>query len=70
MPVQTLEFAEPFFTVRILKQLESYQVEGRVILLNLAETPVRILDQTLASLQSVIVANAEIVPLQPQEEAA
>ena len=60
MPVQTLEFAEPFFTVRILKQLESYQVEGRVILLNLAETPVRILDQTLASLQSVIVANAEI----------
>ena len=60
MPVQTLEFAEPFFTVRILKQLASYQVEGRVILLNLAETPVRILDQTLASLQSVIVANAEI----------
>ena len=60
MPVQTLEFAEPFFTVRILKQLESYQVEGRVILLNLAEAPVRILDQTLASLQSVIVANAEI----------
>ncbi|MCJ8307438.1 MAG: hypothetical protein MJH08_00095 [Hyphomicrobiales bacterium] len=60
MPVQTLEFAEPFFTVRILKQLASYQVEGRVILLNLAETPVRIVDQTLASLQSVIVANAEI----------
>ena len=60
MPVQTLEFAEPFYTVRILKQLASYQVEGRVILLNLAETPVRIVDQTLASLQSVIVANAEI----------
>lgn len=60
MPIQTLEFAEPFFTVRILKELESYQVNGSVILLNLADTPIRIRDQSLASLQSVIVANTDI----------
>ncbi len=63
MPVETLDFAEPFFTVRFVTDTPAYEVAGRTILLNLAETPVRIRDQTLGPLQSVIVQNTSVQDL-------
>ncbi len=54
MSVDTLDFAEPFFTVRIIRDCPCYQVSGKTIFLNLAEDPVKILDQRLGALQSVI----------------
>ena len=60
MPVETLDFAEPFFTVRFVTDEPAYEVTGRTILLNLAETPVRIRDQSLGSLHSAIVRNTGV----------
>ena len=42
MPIQTLDIAEPFFSIRIVTDERSYPVDGKVIFLNLSETPVRI----------------------------
>ncbi len=57
MTITTLDFAEPFFTVRHLQDVTQYDISGRVILLNLAEQPIRVQEQSLAQLQSVIVTN-------------
>lgn len=60
MTVQTLDFAEPFFTVRLVSAEPSHEVSGKVILLNLAKTPIRIRDQALGELQSVVVRDVEL----------
>ena len=60
MTIQTLDFAQPFFTVRLVEGEARYQVSGKAILLNLAEMPIEIEDQKLAHLQSVIVADIPV----------
>ena len=57
MPIQTLDIAEPFFSIRIVTDERSYPVDGKVIFLNLSETPVRIREQSLGALQSVVLAD-------------
>ena len=47
MTVEALEFAEPFFTVRLVKDEASFQIFERSILLNLAENPIRVQDQKI-----------------------
>jgi len=60
MPVQTLDLAEPFFTIRIVTGEDAYDVQGKVILLNLSETPIAIREQKLGALQSVVVADVAV----------
>ncbi len=60
MPVKTLDFAEPFFTVRFVTDEAGYEVAGKTILLNLSEDAIRIQDQGLGPLQSVIVRNTAL----------
>ena len=60
MPIETLDIAEPFFTIRIIRDEPAYQVSGKVILLNLSETPIAFRQQSLGHLQSVIVADVEL----------
>lgn len=60
MPVRTLDFAEPFFTVRHVAGEAAHTVAGRAIVLNLSQTPIRIENQALGPLQSVIVADCPI----------
>ncbi len=60
MPVESLEIAEPFFSVRLIADEPDYRVRGKVILLNLSESPIRILRQTLGPLQSVVVADVDL----------
>lgn len=60
MTIKQLDIAEPFFTVRHIANEEIYTVKGASILLNLADRPIQIEDQTLGDLQSVIVRNTSI----------
>ena len=57
MPVQSLDIAEPFFTIRLITDERSYPIDGKVIFLNLSDTPVRIREQSLGALQSVVLAD-------------
>jgi len=60
MPVTTLDLAEPFFTLRLVTDAPGYSVEGKVIVLNLSETPIGILGQSLGPLQSVVAADVDL----------
>ena len=60
MSVETLNFAEPFFTVRLITDEAEYSIGDKTILLNLSERPIAIQDQSLTFLSSVIVANTPI----------
>ena len=63
MPVKTLDFAEPFFTVHLLNNEKSFPVSGKAIVLNLSVSPIKICRQQLGHLQSAIVADTEILDL-------
>lgn len=63
MPVKALDLAEPFFTVRLVSDELDYGVTGKAILLNLSDKPIRIRDQTLGALQSVVVTNVTLTDL-------
>ena len=60
MSIQTLDFAEPFFTVRLLEGEAAYAITGRTILLNLAEAPVLVQDQGLGQFQSAVLHKTTI----------
>ena len=64
MPIETLDIAEPFFTLRLVKDEETHIIDGRAIVLNLAETPVQIMEQELAPLTSVIVQDCTLKVVQ------
>ncbi|NCV67615.1 MAG: gfo/Idh/MocA family oxidoreductase, partial [Rhodobacteraceae bacterium] len=51
MPVQTLDIAEPFFTIRLITDDQSYPIEGKVILLNLT-IPAAHANVSIAALES------------------
>lgn len=60
MSIEVLDFAEPFFTVKYLSGEDEYQATEPVILVNLGDQPIRIQDQKLVQLQSVVVMNTTI----------
>ena len=60
MTNQTLTIGDPFFRLRILKDEDRHPIAGKTIVLNLAETPLRVRDQSLGALQSVILKDTEI----------
>ena len=60
MPVRTLDIAEPFFTIRLVTDETDYRVDGKKIVLNLSDKPIGIREQTLGSLQSVVVADVDL----------
>jgi len=51
MSVRTLEFAEPFFTVRLVSDEPEHEIVGKSILLNLSSSPIQIHNQSLQHLQ-------------------
>lgn len=60
MPITTLEIGEPFFTLRVISDEDLHQITGKTIVLNLADTPILALSQSLGQLQSVILKDVEI----------
>ena len=59
MTRQQLDIAEPFFSVSMVSNETSLRITDRTIVLNLADGPIRIREQKLGSLQSVIVRDTE-----------
>ena len=60
MTIQTLDIAEPFFTVRLISDEARLEIVGKAIVLNLADRAIRIREQKLSSLQSVILKDTVI----------
>ena len=60
MTIQNLDIAEPFFSVSMISDEASLTITGRTIVLNLSNIPIRIREQTLGSLQSVILSDTRI----------
>ena len=60
MPIESIDIAEPFFGIRHITDTARYHVNGKVIVLNLADTSIGILDQSLGALQSVVVQDVEL----------
>ncbi len=60
MTVETLDFAEPFFTVKYLSDEDKFTVGDRSIIVNVSKNPILIQGQKLGSLESVIVADTDI----------
>jgi len=60
MSIKTLDFAEPFFTVKYLVDEQECQVGESSILVNIAKQPIEIQNQKLAIFQSVVVTNTAV----------
>ena len=60
MTIMPLTIGDPFFAIRILMDEKSHAITGKTIVLNLADAPLRVRDQTLGTLQSVILRETEI----------
>ena len=60
MSVDKLDFAEPFFTVKLVQNEAEVAIQHRVIGLNLSERPIQIRGQRLSHLQSAILVNTPI----------
>lgn len=63
MPIEMLEIGEPFLSLKVIRDEESHEVAGKAIVLNLSDQPIAIRGQDLATLQSVIVQDCKIGPL-------
>ena len=60
MTFQKLDIGEPFFSVSLITDEARFLINGRTIVLNLSDSPIRIRKQTLQSLQSVILRDTDI----------
>lgn len=60
MSIETLGIGDPFFTLRILKGETAYRISGKTIVLNLSRDPIRVREQTLGELQSVVLQRTDI----------
>ena len=60
MMERALDFAEPFFSVSYLLEVERREVGPKSIVVNLSPQPLRILDQALAFFRSVVVTNTSL----------
>ncbi len=61
MSIDTLDFAEPFFTVKLIADESEIAVREKCIVLNLSEKPIRIQDQKLDHLQSAVFSNVALL---------
>jgi hypothetical protein len=61
MTITSLDIAEPFFAIRLLRDEPQFDVSGRAIVLNLSDKGIGIREQTLGPLQSVIVQDTALI---------
>ena len=60
MPVLTLSIGDPFYQIHVVTEEATWHINERTIVLNLCETPLRVLDQTLGQFQSVILRDVAV----------
>ena len=60
MSVEALDLAEPFFTVKWLRDEPDHAVGARSILVNVSDRPIAIENQSIGFFQSTVVTNTEL----------
>ncbi len=60
MTIETLDIGEPFFGLRMIEHEAGFDVKGRAIVLNLGSQRLRVEDQSIPPLSSVILQNARL----------
>ena len=60
MTVSALNIGRPCFDITLIENEATFEVSGSAIVLNLAQTPLRVEQQQLSSLQSAIVRGAKL----------
>ena len=60
MTVSALNIGRPFFDITLIENEATFVVSGSAVVLNLAQTPLRVEQQQLSSLQSAIVRGAKL----------
>ena len=60
MSVETLDIGKPFFDIKLVRNEVTCEIIGKCIVLNLGETLINVREQTLGSLQSVILKDTSI----------
>ena len=63
MTIRRLTFAEPFFSVCLIENEDSFEIKDRSILLNLSSEGIHIQNQRLGALQSAIFINVTAVAI-------
>ena len=64
MGIRTLQFGEPFYTIRAIYGEEQYKIANKSIVVNLSEQKIRVKDSALGFQKSTIVRNAVIKDIQ------
>lgn len=64
MSINTLQFCEPFFTIKTLHNEQEYRVGEKSIVINLSDSAIKVKDKRLDYLKSTIVTRITIENLQ------
>ena len=60
MSIAKLTIGDPFFQISVVKDEPDHVIAGKTIVLNLSDAPIRVREQSLCSLQSVILKDTVI----------
>jgi hypothetical protein len=64
MSIRTLQFSEPFYTIKVIHAEKEFNIANKSIVVNLSEKEIRIKDSSLAFQKSTIVRNVAIRNIQ------
>lgn len=64
MTIRPLTIGDPFFGIKLVADEPDHRITGKTIALNLSDTPIRIREQSLGPLQSVILNDTRLHDIQ------
>ena len=60
MNITTLEIGDPFFTIRLIEDAPRRSIGEKTIVLNIGDRPIRVREQSIQPLQSVVLVDTEM----------
>ena len=60
MNITTLEIGDPFFTIRLIEDAPRHSIGEKTIILNIGDRPIRVREQSIQPLQSVVLVDTEM----------
>ena len=60
MNITTLEIGDPFFTIRLIENAPRHSIGEKTIVLNIGDRPIRVREQSIQPLQSVVLVDTEM----------
>ena len=60
MNITTLEIGDPFFTIRLIEDAPRHSIGEKTIVLNIGDRPIRVREQSIQPLQSVVLVDTEM----------